>query len=356
VSAPRTRARRAAEIAGAFVLLAGIFVLSEGLLRDRVGPSTPLPPATAASRTGTTVTAELRSVADERRVAGSVRPIRVARLASRVQGQVVSVSVRAGDRVADGDVLALLSAPELQSRSAAASASASSARAAAAQATRDRARMDTLRAEGVVPAQQAERAREAEDVARARLAAAVEAARAEADVASLTRIVAPFAGLVLERLADPGDLASPGTTLLVVGDTSAFRLEAGVDETSANALRVGDVITCEVRALGAPGPCTVAEIVPSADPLTRTVLVKAALPGGDSLRAGLSGDLVLAGPSRQAVVIPSGALRRVGGLALVSVAGADGASRTRHVRAGAEAGGVVEILAGLTAGEPVVLP
>lgn len=355
MSAKRSKLRRGLEIGGAIVVLVAIFVISEDLLCRKVGPGDA---RRAAGRTwtGSTATAALLIVGDPVEAAGSVAPIRLARVAARIQGQVDGVDVHTGDRVRAGQLLVTTSAPELASRSAAAASAAGSAEAVLQQARRDLARMERLRVKEAATTQELERAREAVDVATGNAARARASARAEADVAEQARLVAPFDGVVLERLVDPGDLASPGRVLVAVADDSAWRLEAAVDEQAAVALAVGVMARCSIEALAFVGECVVSEMAPAADPATRTVLVKADLPPITGLRPGLFGRLATRGPSREAVVVPPSAVHRVGGLASLRVVGSGGALELRHVRVGPEHDGLVEILSGLAAGEIVAAP
>lgn len=349
----KSNRRRALEIGAAALLLVGIFVVSEGLLRRRVGPGAA---PDAAPWSGPTAVVTPRSIAEPIAAAGTVQPIRVARMASRVQGQVERVAVRPGDRVRAGDIVVALSAPELAARRAGAAAASASARAVLEQAARDRERMETLRREDVVPDRQVELARQAQSVAAAEVARSAEAERDAAELASQATLAAPFDGIVLDRLVDPGDLATPGRVLVTLGDESAFRLEAAVAELPGAGLATGATLRCEVASIGLATPCPVSEIVPAADPATRTLLVKADLPLTPGLTAGTSGSLVLAGAERRALTVPAAAIRRVGGVLLASVV-TDHGLATRHVRVGAElAGGEIEILSGLAEGERVALP
>jgi multidrug efflux pump subunit AcrA (membrane-fusion protein) len=99
----------------------------------------------------------------------------------------------------------------------------------------------------------------------------------------------------------------------------------------------------------------VEEIVPMADPLTRTFLVKAALPETPGLYPGMFGRLFIPMGTRQAVVAPRAAVRRVGQLEMVTVMD-DGVSRAYAVKTGqALEGGYVEILSGLSGSETLLV-
>jgi RND family efflux transporter MFP subunit len=355
MSEARSRLRRIAQVAAAIGLLAALFLWTEGLLRDRVGPGD-AGEAAAERYDGPTAAVEKREIPVTIDAVGTVRALREAAVSSRVLGVVERVDVDEGDRVGAGQTLAVLSAPELTARLRAAEEAAAAAEAALAQAQSDSRRMDDLLARQAATRVEWEQARTGLAVAEANAERAREAARAEASVASYAMVEAPFDGVVTLRSVDPGDLASPGTELLRVADDRRFRLEATLDEREGQRVRAGEPVHALVDSLGIDLEATVSEVVPAADPASRTVLVKIDLPRSEGLRTGMFGRLRLASGTRAALVVPAEAVREVGGLDLVRVVDAGGRLAVRHVRRGEPAGaGEVEILSGLAEKERVAL-
>ena len=346
---PRTK--RVLSIAGAAVLVGAIFAWSEHLFSDRVGPGDG-PTAALEPYRGATALAERRDVPLRSEASCTVRPSREATIAARVLATVSDVLVKDGDRVAAGAVVVRLSAPELASRSEASRSAVAAAEARRAQAERDVARMEALARREAATQVELERARTALSVAEADLSRERRSSAADADLASRVVLTAPMTGVVLKRLADPGDQAAPGVPLLIIGDDASLRLECSVDERDAAGFEIGRSVEARVDALGLRAPARVVEIVPSADPASRTLLVKAELAPDPRLRSGLSGRIAFEQGRREAVVVPEAALRRTGALWSVRVIGADGVARMRAVRVASEPeDGVAEILAGLEGGE-----
>ena len=175
-------------------------------------------------------------------------------------------------------------------------------------------------------------------------------------MADHTVIRAPFAGVVSAKLANVGDTAMPGQTLLILEDPRALRLEATVPEIAAKAMRTGQTVAVLIDGAQRPVTGTVAEISPAADPMSRTVLAKIELPADPSLHPGLLGRLLLpASPGEaRSVVVPSGTVVRRGQLEEVFVVDR-GRARLRLVKTGRVKGdGATEILSGLADGETVV--
>ncbi|MBI3015490.1 MAG: efflux RND transporter periplasmic adaptor subunit [Candidatus Tectomicrobia bacterium] len=168
-------------------------------------------------------------------------------------------------------------------------------------------------------------------------------------------VVAPFRGQILEKKAEVGDMAAPGRPLIVMEETGHHRLEAGVGETEIATVRRGQAVAVQIDALGEKNLSgRVAEIVPAADPASRTFTVKIDLPPLPSLRSGLYGTASFPRERKEAVLIPAGALVTRGQLQGVFVVDGQNTARLRLVKTGATYDGRIEILSGLAAGERIL--
>ena len=182
-----------------------------------------------------------------------------------------------------------------------------------------------------------------------------EASHGEARVMQgYTVIRAPFSGVVTAKLANAGDQALPGRPLLILEDPTALRLEASVPEVMAARVRVGQKLAIVVDAVGEKLQGSVAEVSPSAEASTRTVMVKIDLPSHPALRTGMFGRVELSSGERRALEIPVSALVQRGQLEMVFVAQADHAA-LRLVSSGRTRSGFVEIASGLDVDERVVI-
>ncbi len=311
---------------------------------------------------------------------GTVRPRLEAQVMAQVSGLLLSVAVTDGQTVKAGQELATLEDRELTLRISQARRGIEEAVARQMQARHGHTGAQALRVQtqtqyervqryvtkNAATAQELEQAEAAYRQAQAMVdaaeetvkaaTAAVERARdllAEAEVArGYTRVVSPFAGIVVKRLVEPGDLAWPGRPLFRISDPSRMRLEANVRESLASKVGVGQVLTVSVDAIGQSLSGTVAEVVPAADPDSRTFLVKVDLPADSRLLSGMFGRLAVPVGQRPALLVPVSAIRRLGQLIQVRVLTPEG-WRVRLVRTGARHGDRVEVLSGLAAGEQV---
>ena len=333
---------------------------------------------------GTVAMAEWPSVHE---AGGVVRPRQTAVLSSRIVAPVLEVRVNTGDRVRRGQPLLVLDGRELQANAARASAAASGsklglqaaqAEARAAGSALTLARLTHERVRGLherksATAQELDEATAVLAGAEARVAganarvaeaeqgiAASQAAEQSASVGvSYTVLAAPFDGIVAARQADPGSLATPGAPLLTVDDTSAFRLEARIDESQARLVQAGSAAQMRLDAAssdpdGAWQATKVSEVA-QVDPSSHSFIVKFDLPAGAIARPGQFGRARILGPARRVLAVPGTAVVRRGQLSFAYVVDEAGVARLRMVSVGESSVDHIEVLAGLQPGDRVVL-
>jgi RND family efflux transporter MFP subunit len=176
---------------------------------------------------------------------------------------------------------------------------------------------------------------------------------------SYAKVLAPFDGIVVDRLAEPGEQASPGKALLTIYDPHWLWLEANVREAYIGYLQTKketkEPIPVFISAIGQERSGIVQQIVPTADPVSRSVLVKVPLSDSKGLYPGMFGRMRVPIGTEARLVIPAAAVRYVGQLTLVQVI-EGGQPQQRSVRLGDQIDDKLEVLAGLSAGDQVVLP
>jgi RND family efflux transporter MFP subunit len=296
-------------------------------------------------------------------VVGTVRPAQRAVIAPKLMGAIESLPVTLGQRVVAGEVLAQISAAEILARVA-------QARAQLNLAQRDLDRERSLLTQG---ASTADLVRSLED--RATMTTAM---LREAEVMlGYAEIRAPFNGVVVRKLAQAGDFASPGFPLLELEGTSHFQIEANLPESLAATLTIGQAIPVVAPSSGASFSAVLTELSPSAEAAARTVPVKLSVPASVAVRSGEFIRLQVPGPVVRRLSVPASAVSVLGQMERVFIVtdphratagvGAGNASDAtvsaagpratlRLVRTGATLpGGDIEILAGLDVGERVVL-
>lgn len=288
---------------------------------------------------------------------GTLASARQTVVASRILGRIDEIRVRAGEPVAAGDILAVFQSQELRAGAEQAREALQAARARLDLARSELERYESLHAKGVATTQRLDQARAELRTADANAKGEEQRVREAETALSYTEIRAPVSGVVVDRLAEPGETVSPGEPLLRIYDPSALRVEVPVRETLAVRLQVGDTLDVEVPAANASFQARIAEIVPFAEPGARTLLVKAALPANPNLFAGLFARVAVPAGSRSRLLIPADAVERIGQLDYVSVIDGTQRLQRRLVTLGDyREGDLTEVLSGLAAGERVVTP
>jgi membrane fusion protein (multidrug efflux system) len=171
-----------------------------------------------------------------------------------------------------------------------------------------------------------------------------------------TVIRAPFSGRVGLRRVSVGTLISPGDVITTLDDTSVIKLDFSVPENFLASVREG--LSIRASAPAYPGRTfagSVASIDSRVDMNTRSVTVRALLANDDGvLKPGMFLNVTLANDEREALVIPEEALTPEAERQYVFVV-EDGKVSRREVRIGARRPGSVEVIAGLSAGERVIV-
>lgn len=173
-------------------------------------------------------------------------------------------------------------------------------------------------------------------------------------MAGYANIYAPFNGVITARKADPGSLAMPQMPILAIDDDSQYQLVASVPEKIAAGLARGDVAGVQLEALKRTVTASVVEIVPAADPASRTLTVKANLPSTPGLQSGIFGRIAFTTGKESLLTIPAAALLTRNGLTGIYVVDEAGQARYTLVSAGRRLGDRLEVLSGLQAGQRVI--
>ena len=195
-------------------------------------------------------------------------------------------------------------------------------------------------------------AKAVDDDAQAQKAAAEAAAGAARARLSDYRIKAPFAGRILRRDAEPGDLAAVGKPLFVIANLRQVRITADVDERDVGRLAVGQEAVVRADAFAQRVfHARITDITPQGDATGRVFRVRLSLPADSPLKPGMTVETnLVTGRRDHAVLVPSTALSK--GAVFVA---ADGHARRVPVKTGATGGEHTEILEGLAAGRQVIL-
>lgn len=382
-------------LGGALLLAGGTWGILQ-LTRSTHSPETTLAPAMTVEA----LTIHSQSIANTLELSGTIRPVEQATLSTRVMGRITQLSLEAGDRFQKGDVLARIDVMDMSAQTSQAEAGVAQAQAevARSQATLNQlesqrleaqaalrlaqinqTRMAQLQAEGAVSQSRLDEANTTLDEAKARVAqseagirqaqAAIAQSRAainraESSVTSASAsesygtVIAPFDGVVVQKLAYEGEMAAPGTALLKVENPERLQLEISVPEENLRFVQVGQPVQVRIDAVNQTLNARIEQIVPTADPNSRSFLVKIPLNNSGRLISGMFGRIALPlGEKQETILIPANALIQRGQLQGVFVVNRNDTQSTavlRWVKTGQQHNGQVEIVSGLMTGDRII--
>lgn len=284
---------------------------------------------------------------------GVVEAIRQSVLSAQVPGAVVSLRVKAGDRVTSGQVLLQVDGRAAAQQARAAAAQVDAARASQDAAAKEFERQQQLFQKGYISQAALERAESLYKSSHAQASAQLAAAEAARTESGFYTVRAPYDGIVSEVSVVQGDMAMPGRPLLTVYDPAALRVSAAVPQTAVPQAGRAPLVELPGRAPLQPLRW---QVMPAADPATHTVQLRLDLPPGTAAAPGMFARAWLPAAGGGArLSVPAKAVLRRAELTGVYVIAADGRPLLRQVRLGPASGEFVEVLAGLAAGERVAL-
>lgn len=339
---------------GLLVLVATIAWLS-GMFEEKVEPGWTDRGALRHTNEPTDVVHEIeKSVIEE--AVGTLKASSRSVVSSKLLATITEIRVTAGDQVEQGQELILLDSKEYEARLDQAKRALEATTANRQQAEKAFERAVSLQKQNVISRSEYDLAQRDVQVATANESQATQAIQEAEALLSYTTIKAAKNGRIVDRSAEPGDMARPGEPILVLYDATSLRLEAPVMEHLAVNLKVGDRLSVYVDALKREFEASIDEIVPQADAPSRSFLVKASLPKTEELYEGMFGRLRIPSGERRHLCLATDAVIEVGQLEFVDVVLPDGNIERRLITIG-QLGmpGRQEVLSGVEAGERVVL-
>ena len=275
-------------------------------------------------------------------VVGTLEAVERASISARISGQIIELPVVLGSKVKKGDLLVKISAGEISAKVLQAEAQLSQVR-------RNLARERKLQKQGASTRETVKSLLDTSRIAEA----AYKEAQTMLDYATIS---APFSGTVTKKIANIGDMASPGMTLLQIENSDALQVIAQVPEALLLKVFEGDSLSIEIPAAGLTLTGKVAEVAPAADPMSRTAPVKIDIASGPDLRVGQFARISLEGTGETTLMLEKTAVLSKGQMDMVFVIEKnEKVARMRLVRTGVESDSDIEIISGLEPGEQVVV-
>ena len=252
---------------------------------------------------------ELRELAVSLPISGSLRAVRSAFVKARVPGELLGLTVREGDRVQAGQVIARVESTEYDERMRQAQRQAEAAQAQVAIAQRQYDNNRALVDEGFISRTALDASAASLDAARATARAAQAGTEVARKSVSDTVLKAPIGGQIAQRLAQPGERVAPDARIVEIVDLSQLELEATLSPADSVAVRVGQGARLSIEGATTPVQATVARINPSAQAGSRGVTVYLTVQPEPGLRQGLFAQGTLTVGQQRALAVPLSSVR-----------------------------------------------
>jgi membrane fusion protein (multidrug efflux system) len=345
------------------VLLAAIVGFVTWSLTREQATSAPaeasVPPAPLELAAVDIAVAEPRVLTRALPLSGTIAPVVQATVKAKVSGEIEAVTVREGQDVAAGDVIARIDTRNLRAEYERELANVEKARAELQLAALNRDKNRALLEQRFI----SQNVYESTESAYAGAVAALKLAEAQARLAKISLddavVRAPFSGTIARRLVEPGEKVSPDSSIVTLVDLRQMLLSAAVPAVEIPSVEVGHAARFRVAGFGARDfEGTVQRINPVAEDGSRAISVYIAVPNEDrALKGGMfaQGTLQLSA-TEPVLAIPQQAVRYEASAPYVYTL-EDGKIARKSVTLGTqiESEGYAEVRSGLTAGDRVIV-
>lgn len=258
---------------------------------------------------GDIVQVKTRELAQGVPIAGALKAVNTALVKARVAGELLGLTVREGDAVKAGQIIARIDSTEYEARVRQAQQQAQAAAAQVDIARRQFENNRSLVAQGFI----SKTALESSTASLAAAEATYQAAQANADIAAKavgdTVVRAPLGGVISQRLAQPGERVAVEGRIVEIVDLSQLELEAALSAGESLSVRVGQTAQLQIEGSAQRLNARVVRINPSAVAGSRAVLVYLAVDATPGLRQGLFAQGTLGTQRTPALVVPLSAVR-----------------------------------------------
>ena len=342
----------------AVVLFAAVLVAGYAAVAQKPPASARTPAAPVLEfLPGDLYTVEAKTLERTLPITGTLSPVTEATLKAKVAGELVEASVREGEAVRAGQVVARIDQTEVRARVAAREADVEAARAQLVWAEKNRATQRALLEKRFISQNAYDNVDSNYEVAAAKL----RAAQAELVVARKSLgdavLAAPFAGVVAERYAKPGERIAVDAKVLSIVDLSRLELEAAVPAAEIARVRIGQRLEFRVDGFGEKAFVgRIERINPTTVAGSRSINVYAVIENPDRvLRAGMFAQGAASiEKMNDALLIPASAVREEAGRGFVYAVHGGRVVRKPVQTGTADAAGWVQVLDGLQAGDRIV--
>lgn len=292
---------------------------------------------------------------------GVIEAAQTANISTRVMGRITNIFVKTGDRVNKGQLLVSVWDEDIKARRGQADAMIAEAEASYATAQKDYDRFNNLYKQQSATAKELDNVTLQFNSAKARVVAAKQM-RSEVNAnLSYSSLVAPFSGVVTQKLVEVGSIANPGMPILTIEQDETFQVSASVAESDINNIHLGDVANIQIKSTGTSFDGKIIQIHPSSQFTGGQYIVKISIPEKTKkdiyagMFAGVSIHVKDAPQGKNDVVlVPLSAIINRDELTGIYTVSVNNTALLRWIRLGKTYGDKVEVISGLSKNEKFI--
>lgn len=297
-------------------------------------------------------------------LSGQIEASQSVNISTRVMGFITMLKVKVGDHVSKGQLLATISNQDIVARRAQTDAMISEATAALGNAQKDYDRFTALYKQQSATAKEVDNVTLQYNAAKARLDGAKQMRNEVNAMLGYTSLTAPFAGIVTQKLAEQGNMASPGMPILTIEQSGSYQVSASVPENTISQVKQGAAANIKIDALNKNINGTITQINQSSQFTGGQYIVKISVPDAakKDLYAGMYANVTipmtksqLPTSSSNTVLVPFASIVQKDQLTGLYTVGNNNTALLRWVRLGKTYGDKVEVLSGLEKNEPFIV-
>lgn len=297
------------------------------------------------------------------RASGQVEAAETANISTRVMGYITKINVKVGDHVQKGQLLATINNDDMMAKKAQAEAMVNLAQSAFANAEKDFQRFTELHKQRSASDKELENITLQYNSAKAQVETARQMRNEVNAMLAYTNLTAPFNGVVTQKLMDAGSIANPGMPLLVLEQSSGFRVRASVTESDIDKIKQGTSVKILVKSTGKELTGKVTEISQSSQFTGGQYQIKINISNSEQsgIYTGMYVNIfipvnesVTAGNQTGSPLIPVASLINRDQLTGIYTISDNQTALLRWVRLGKTVGNEVEVLSGLSVNEKFI--
>jgi RND family efflux transporter, MFP subunit len=296
---------------------------------------------------------------------GQIESSQTANISTRVMGYITKLTVKVGDRVSQGQLLATISNDDMLSKRAQVDAMITEAEAAVKNAQKDVERFNVLYKQQSATAKELDNVMLQYNSMKAKLEAAKQMRNEVNASLAYTHLTAPFSGVVVQKLMDAGSMANPGMPILIIDQNGSLQISANIPESDIQHVKINDDVIVEIKSLNKNFHTKISQVNPSSQFTGGQYVIKMNIPEEEKRQvyAGMYVNIsipskeknTVAAPGTNTVMIPLTSVVNKDQLTGIYTVSNNNVALLRWVRLGKTFGDKVEVLSGLALNEPYIV-